>query len=148
MNQLAKDYLNLGNEFVTFVKSKSDAELSKPGHENEWSAAFAIHHLADFEIHFASRFLRIITEENPEIQSYDESLYVDKTNYATRNVRTSIETIDVTRKQLGEILSNLNDTDFDRPTKHAEKGQIKLSDLIGYCNNHIKNHLDQVKSSL
>lgn len=148
MNQLAKDYLNLGNQFVTFVKSKSDAELSKPGPENEWSAAFAIHHLADFEIHFASRFLRIITEENPEIQSYDESLYVDKTNYATRNVRTSIETIDVTRKQLGEILSNLNDTDFDRPTKHAEKGQIKLSDLIGYCNNHIKNHLDQVKSSL
>jgi len=148
MNQLAIDYLNLGNQFVTFVKSKSDAELSKPGPENEWSAAFAIHHLADFEIHFASRFLRIITEENPEIQSYDESLYVDKTNYATRNVRTSIETIDVTRKQLGEILSNLNDTDFDRPTKHAEKGQIKLSDLIGYCNNHIKNHLDQVKSSL
>lgn len=148
MNQLAKDYLNLGNEFVTFVKSKSDAELSKPGPENEWSAAFAIHHLADFEIHFASRFLRIITEENPEIQSYDESLYVDKTNYATRNIRTSIETIDATRKQLGEILSNLNDKDFDRPTKHAEKGQIKLSDLIGYCNNHIKNHLDQVKSSL
>lgn len=148
MNQLAKDYLNLGNEFVTFVKNKSDAELTKPGPENEWSAAFAIHHLADFEIHFASRFLRIITEENPEIQSYDESLYVDKANYATRNVRTSIQTIEATRNQLGEILGGLSDKDFDRPTKHAEKGQIKLSDLIGYCNNHIKSHLDQVKSSL
>lgn len=148
MNQLAKDYLNLGNEFVTFVKNKSDAELTKPGPENEWSAAFAIHHLADFEIHFASRFLRIITEENPEIQSYDESLYVDKANYATRNVRTSIQTIEATRNQLGEILGSLSDKDFDRPTKHAEKGQIKLSDLIGYCNNHIKSHLDQVKSSL
>ncbi len=148
MNQLAKDYLNLGKEFVTFVKSKSDAELNKPGPENEWSAAFAIHHLADFEIHFASRFLRIITEENPEIQSYDESLYVDSTNYATRNVRTSIRTIESTRNQLGEILGGLSDKDFDRPTRHAEKGQIKLSDLIGYCNNHIKTHLDQVKSSL
>lgn len=148
MNQLAKDYLNLGNEFVTFVKNKSDAELTKPGPENEWSAAFAIHHLADFEIHFASRFLRIITEENPEIQSYDESSYVDKANYATRNVRTSIQTIEATRNQLGEILGGLSDKDFDRPTKHAEKGQIKLSDLIGYCNNHIKSHLDQVKSSL
>lgn len=148
MNQLAKDYLNLGNEFVTFVKNKSDAELTKPGPENEWSAAFAIHHLADFEIHFASRFLRIITEENPEIQSYDESLYVDKANYSTRNVRTSIQTIEATRNQLGEILGGLSDKDFDRPTKHAEKGQIKLSDLIGYCNNHIKSHLDQVKSSL
>ncbi|MFZ9789546.1 MAG: DinB family protein [Candidatus Nanopelagicales bacterium] len=148
MNQLAKDYSDLGIEFVAFVKSKSDAELSKPGPENEWTAAFAIHHLADFEIHFASRFLRIITEENPEIQSYDESLYVDKTNYATRNVRTSIQTIEATRKQLGEILGGLNDQDFDRPVRHAEKGQIKLSDLIGYCNNHIKNHLDQVKSTL
>ena len=148
MNQLAKDYLNLGNEFVTFVKNKSDAELTKPGPENEWSAAFAIHHLADFEIHFASRFLRIITEENPEIQSYDESLYVDKANYSTRNVRKSIQTIEATRNQLGEILGSLSDKDFDRPTKHAEKGQIKLSDLIGYCNDHIKSHLDQVKSSL
>ena len=148
MNQLAKDYLNLGIEFVTFVNTKSDAELSKPGPENEWSAAFAIHHLADFQIHFASRFLRIITEENPEIQSYDESLYADKTNYATRNVRTSIQTIDSTRKQLGEILSGLSDKVFDRPVRHAEKGQIKLSELIGYCNNHIKNHLDQVKSTL
>ncbi len=148
MNQLAKDYADLGNEFVSFVKAKGDAELSKPGPENEWSAAFAIHHLADFEIHFAARFLRIITEENPEIQSYDESLYVDKLNYSNRNVRNSIQTIESVRKQLSEILGNLKDAEFDRPVRHAEKGQIKLSDLIGYCNNHIKNHLDQVKSSL
>lgn len=148
MNQLAKDYADLGNEFVSFVKTKSDAELSKPGPENEWSAAFAIHHLADFEIHFAARFLRIITEENPEIQSYDESLYVDKLNYANRSVKNSIQTIDVVRKQLGEILSNLKDADFNRPVKHSEKGQIQLSDLINSCNNHIKNHLEQVKNSL
>ncbi|MFM1825471.1 MAG: hypothetical protein RLZZ37_106 [Actinomycetota bacterium] len=56
MNQLAKDYSDLGIEFAAFVNTKSDAELSKPGPENELSAAFAIHHLADFEIHFASRF--------------------------------------------------------------------------------------------
>ena len=148
MNQLATDYLNLGNDFVAFVKTKSDAELNKPGPENEWSAAFAIHHLADFEIHFAARFLRIITEENPEIQSYDESLYVDKINYSSRNVKNSIQTIETVRKQLGEILSGLSEKDFERPARHTEKSAIKLSDLIGYCNNHIKNHLEQVKSSL
>jgi len=148
MSQLAKDYLNLGNEFVSFVKSKSDAELSKPGPENEWSASFAIHHLADFEIHFAARFLRIITEENPEIQSYDESLYVNKLNYQNRDVRKSIQTIETVRNQLGELLNNLSEQDFNRPAKHTEKGQITLADLIGYCNNHIKNHLDQVKNSL
>ena len=57
MNQLTQDYINLGKEFVTFVKSVDQNRLTGKPENGEWSASFAIHHLADFEIHFAARFL-------------------------------------------------------------------------------------------
>ena len=77
MNKLTQDYINLGNQFVSFVKSIDQNKLNAKPEDGEWSASFAIHYLADFEIHFAARFLRILTEERPDIQSYDESLYLN-----------------------------------------------------------------------
>ena len=148
MNQLTQDYINLGKEFVTFVKSVDQNRLTGKPENGEWSASFAIHHLADFEIHFAARFLRILTEEKPDIQSYDESLYVNNLNYESRNLNESIKAIDSIRTMIGDVLTKVKDTDFQRIGNHSEKGLVKLEDMIGYCNNHIKNHLDQVKKSI
>ena len=148
MNQLTQDYINLGNQFVSFVKSIDQNKLDVKPEDGEWSASFAIHHLADFEIHFAARFLRILTEEKPDIQSYDESLYVNNLNYESRNVNDSIKAIDSIRTMIGDVLNKVKDRDFQRIGNHSEKGLVKLEDMISYCNNHIKNHLEQVKKSI
>ena len=148
MNQLTQDYINLGEEFVSFVKSIDQNKLNAKPEDGEWSASFAIHHLADFEIHFAARFLRILTEEKPDIQSYDESLYVNNLNYESRNVNDSIKAIDSIRTMIGDVLTKVKESDFQRIGNHSKKGLVKLEDMIGYCNNHIKNHLEQVKKSI
>ena len=33
--------------------------------ENEWSAAYVVHHVADGELHFAARYLHTLGSDNP-----------------------------------------------------------------------------------
>ena len=58
-----------------------------------WSAAYVVHHMADGELHFASRYLHAIGDENPNIQPFDEESYPERVNYALRKVKTSLAAI-------------------------------------------------------
>jgi hypothetical protein len=148
MNQIASDYLAIGEDFTNFVKSVDDAVLNKPGKDGEWSAAFAIHHLADFELHFATRILVVLTETNPNIYSHSEESYASKLNYDKRDVRKSVASISALRQQIGQILSLISDDKWDNPAVHSENGAIKLSDIVNSANKHAKNHLQQVKEAI
>ena len=39
--------------------------------EGGWSAAYVVHHVADGELHFASRYLHAIGDISPSIQPFD-----------------------------------------------------------------------------
>ena len=146
-SEIVDQYLLSAENFVNLVNTIKADNLNKAPSENEWSGAYVIHHLADFEIHFSHRILRILTEENPLIESYDESTYVNSLAYAQRDLTSSLNSILANRKLIHEILVNADISVLERPAVHSVKGDIKLKNLLQSSTGHLDDHATQLKAA-
>lgn len=113
--------------------------------EGGWSAAYVMHHMADAELHFASRYLHAIGDEAPDIQPFDEELYPERVNYAKRKVKTSLAAVVGIRAMANEFLANATDADWDKVSKHPDKGPLTLSELFEMADEHIVAHTNQLR---
>lgn len=138
-------YLKAAKDFVEVAKSAPELALSKNPSADEWSGAFIVHHMADFEIHFSHRFLRILTEDSPKIESYDEALYPTALKYESRNIEVSLKNISSLRTFIYETINNLDVSALNRPVIHPVKGEITLKELMQYANGHLIDHIEQLK---
>lgn len=147
-SEFLDDYLKTAESFVQIANNLDQARLNKSNSTQEWSGAFIIHHQADFEVHFTHRLLLILTSDNPLIESYDESSYPQSLAYEKRDVADSLNSLVANRKLIFNILSNLDETIFDRPARHAVKGDVTLKNIMQYANGHLKDHTEQLKNTI
>lgn len=110
-----------------------------------WSAAYVVHHMADGELHFTSRYLHAIGDENPSIQPFDEESYPERVNYALRKVKTSLAAIAGVRALASEILANATDADWNKVSIHPELGPVTLSELFEKADSHMVGHTQQLR---
>jgi len=110
-----------------------------------WSAAYVVHHMADGELHFASRYLHAIGDESPNIQPFDEERYPERVNYAKRRVKTSLAAIVGIRALVLEVLANASDADWDQVSIHPERGPVTLTELFELADSHIVGHTQQLR---
>ena len=110
-----------------------------------WSAAYVVHHMADGELHFASRYLHAIGDEFPNIQPFDEERYPERVNYAKRRVKTSLAAIVGIRALVLEVLTNASDADWDQVSNHPERGPVTLTELFELADSHIVGHTQQLR---
>lgn len=110
-----------------------------------WSAAYVVHHMADGELHFASRYLHAIGDVTPNIQPFDEERYPERVNYAKRRVKTSLAAIVGIRALVLEVLTNATDANWDQVSLHPELGPVTLSELFEKADGHIVAHTQQLR---
>lgn len=113
--------------------------------EGGWSAAYVVHHMADGELHFASRYLHAIGDDSPIIQPFDEEAYPERVNYAKRKLKTSLAALVGIRTMVAEILANATDADWDKVSNHPELGPVTLSELFEKADSHIVGHTQQLR---
>ena len=113
--------------------------------EGGWSAAYVVHHMADGELHFASRYLHAIGDVSPNIQPFDEEAYPERVNYAKRRLKTSLAALVGIRTMVAEILANATDADWDKVSQHPELGPVTLSELFEKADSHIVGHTQQLR---
>lgn len=110
-----------------------------------WSAAYVVHHMADADLHFTSRYLHAIGDINPSVVPFDEEAYPERVNYAMRKVKTSLAALVGIRTMASEILANATDADWDKVSNHPELGPITLSELFEKADGHIVAHTGQMR---
>ena len=95
LNQL--DRANLLDQFRTgyadveaALAGISEAELDHPAPDGGWTAREVAHHLADSEATAYVRLRRLIAEDEPLIQGYDEPEYARRLHY-DRPIASSAE---------------------------------------------------------
>ena len=57
----------------------------------KWSAVEIVHHLADSETTSALRLRRLLVEDHPLIQGYDQDAYAGRLNYNNREVAPALD---------------------------------------------------------
>jgi len=110
-----------------------------------WSVRQIVAHLSDSEIVAVFRFRRVIAEENPPIEKYDQNAWADKLDYNKRKYSNSLETFRRIRSENYELMKDLPEEAFQRICTHTERGRMTLLDLLRIYANHAEKHAQQIR---
>jgi uncharacterized damage-inducible protein DinB len=117
-----------------------EQQRAHPG-PGDWSVAQLVAHLLDTDLVFADRIKRVIAEDDPPLQAFDENRWVDRLGAEEMPVGEAVELLASNRRWLTRILRRCNDADFARAGVHSELGRITLADLLAKVTNHVDHHL-------
>lgn len=84
--QLIARYAAGYDEVAGALKGFPAGELTAHPIPGKWSAAEIVHHLADSETTSAIRIRRLLAEDHPVIQGYDQELYAVRLRYNERDI--------------------------------------------------------------
>ncbi len=119
------------------VLDLTDGQLDRRPADGGWSARRVVHHLADSEMMSAIRLRRLIAEERPAIQGYDEMEFAERLYYDARPIAASLDALKAARATSLEILERLTEAEWARAGTHSESGAYfggdVARDLRGAC---------------
>jgi hypothetical protein len=126
------------------LRGISDRELDARPAPGRWSAREIVHHLADSEMTSAIRLRRLLAEDRPMIQGYDQEEYARRLHY-NRPIQASLDAFRVARQTTAEILDRLTETDWTREGTHSDSGRYTVERWLEIYAEHAHNHADQIR---
>lgn len=107
----------------------------------KWSTLEVVAHISDFEPILADRIKRTLALDNPSLLAADENRFVTALAYQERDLEEELRLIEITRSQLGRILSHQPESVLERQGVHSIKGPKTVAELLKMVNRHIAGHL-------
>jgi hypothetical protein len=147
-NEVIAEFRESGKRFIEIAKGASNEKLHKSPENNEWSPANIIHHMADAEAHFYIRYLRVLTENIPTTEFFDEDVYPELLHYEKRDVHASIALIESIRASSVSLFNNFKDEDWQRKGITSDGNEFVLIALIKKARSHINDHAIQLSAAL
>jgi hypothetical protein len=113
---------------------------------NKWTAREIVHHLADSETTSAIRLRRLLAEDKPVIQGYDQEEFARRLHYE-RPYETSLELFRYARLATAELLECLQPADWLREGTHSESGRYTMEDWLRIYADHAHKHARQIRAA-
>jgi hypothetical protein len=110
-----------------------------------WSPEEVAAHLADNEVAFGWRLRQAISEDEPEVQGFNQDGWAAAGWYAKRDVGLSLNAYAAARAANVEILRMLDETGWERRFRHPEFGRKTLRVLAEHISHHDLLHLRQIQ---
>ncbi len=111
----------------------------------KWSAREIIHHLADSESTSAIRLRRLLVEDKPLIQGYDQDQFASKLRYNERDMAPSLEAFRAARATTAQLLSLMSEEEWRREGVHSESGRYTVEDWLVIYAAHAHTHAAQIR---
>jgi hypothetical protein len=140
---LIKRYREGHRAVMDALRGIADDELDRSA-SGEWTPRQIAHHLADSEMTSGVRLRRLIVEDSPVIQGYDEADFAMKLT-SDRPIAPSLEVMRYVRESSAQILDRLTDADWRRAGTHTESGPYSVEDWLTIYASHGHDHAAQIK---
>ena len=134
--------------FRDAVADAADAELDERPIQGEWTVREIAHHLADSELTSAVRLRRLVAEDAPVIQGYDEMAFVRRLHVTARPIASSIEAAAAARASTLTILLALTEAEWARTGTHSEHGAYSVEGWLREYADHPWDHAEQARRVL
>jgi hypothetical protein len=118
---------------------------AKPG-PGRWSAREIVHHLADSEMTAGIRLRRLLAEERPHIQGYDQDEFARRLHY-DRPHEASLELFRCVREATAELLERMQPADWLRAGTHSEIGRYTVETWLNIYAEHAHKHARQIREA-
>jgi DinB superfamily len=113
-----------------------------------WSPTEVAVHLADMEVSRGWRFRRILSEDEPTIETVDQEALAANLHSNERDLTMALEVFWVNRRANVELLRIMGDAGRDRDYLHAAFGRMTLRALVEHTTHHDLAHLRQILGTL
>ena len=130
------------------VARLSEAELDRRPADGGWTPREVVHHLADSEMTSAIRLRRLLAEDAPVIQGYDEVEFARRLHYQGRPIGPSLSAVRAARETTASILEQLGEAEWSRAGTHTESGPYSVGDWLHIYAAHCHDHVDQIRRAL
>ena len=119
-----------------------------PAAPDTWTARMVVHHLADSEMMSALRLRRLIAEDHPVIEGYDEPTFARRLFYDDRPIEPSLAALAAARATTLQILERLTEDQWAREGSHTESGRYSVEDWLRIYAAHAHEHADQIRRAI
>ena len=133
------------DEVVQALEGFPPAQLTARPFPGKWTAREIVHHLADSESTSAIRLRKLLTEEHPVIQGYDQDAYAVRLRYNERDHAPALEAFRSARTTTAQLLESMSDADWRRAGWHSESGLYPAETWLAIYAAHAHNHAAQVR---
>lgn len=132
-------------EVLKSLESFPENELSARPLPGRWSAREIVQHLADSEMNSAIRLRKLLTEEAPQIQAYDQDAYAATLRYNERDHAPALEAFRGARTTTAQLLKAMTEEDWKREGTHSESGRYTAEDWLRIYAAHAHGHAEQIR---
>lgn len=122
----------------------TEADLDARPAPGKWTAREIVHHLADSEMTSAIRLRRLLVEETPVIQGYDQEAFARLLHY-DRPIAPSLAAFKAARETTAALLDRMGEADWARDGTHTESGRYTVLDWLRIYAAHAHDHADQIR---
>jgi hypothetical protein len=133
------------DEIARNLEGFPEESLSAHPLPGKWSAREIVQHLADSEMNSAIRLRKLLTEESPQIQGYDQEDYARRLRYNERDIAPALDALRGARATTGQLLDSMTDDDWSREGTHSEAGRYTAEDWLRIYADHAHNHAAQIR---
>jgi uncharacterized damage-inducible protein DinB len=106
-----------------------------------WSLAEVVAHLVDSDLVLADRMKRVIAEESPILQSYDEDAWIARLGSRAMPPDEAAALFAANRKWMARVLRAQDESAFARSGIHSQTGRQTLAEILVKGANHLDHHL-------
>ena len=143
--ELINQYESGYDEVLKALEEFPPQDLSSHPLPNKWSAREIVHHLADSESTSALRLRRLLAEDRPVIQGYDQDEYATRLKYNEREIAPALDAFRAARETTAQVLKLMTDSDWQRGGEHTESGRYTTEDWLRIYAAHAHNHAAQIR---
>jgi hypothetical protein len=143
--QLILQYAAGYDEVVKALKDFTPEMLTAHPVSGKWSAAEIVQHLADSEMTSAIRLRRLLVEDRPVIDGYDQDLYATRLHYNLREIEPALRAFRGARETTTQLLEWMTEEDWKREGTHSEIGRYSAEDWLRIYAVHAHGHADQIR---
>ncbi|HEV3470693.1 MAG TPA: DinB family protein [Pyrinomonadaceae bacterium] len=132
-------------EVVRSLEGFPEAGLGAHPLPGKWSAREIVQHLADSEMTSAIRLRRLLAEERPQIQGYDQDAYAVRLRYNERDMAPALEAFRAARSTTAQLFETMTEEDWAREGTHSESGRYTAEDWLRIYAAHAHGHAAQIR---
>jgi hypothetical protein len=141
---LVERYVRGYAAFAAAVERAGD-RLDRPDPDGGWTGRQVVHHLADSELTSALRLRRLLAEDAPVIDGYDENAFARVLRYGDRPVDAALRAVEAARAHSAELLGLLGEDEWARRGTHTESGPYGVEDWLRTYAAHPYDHAGQLR---
>src|SRR5579871_5463873 len=128
------------------VASLSTGQLDTPYRPGGWTVRQVVHHVPDSHINAYVRFKLALTETEPVIKPYDESLWANLADTQLTPIEVSLNLLESLHDRWVRLLRSLSESDFKRYFRHPEIGRVRLDSYLASYAWHGRHHVAHITS--